>query len=151
MTRKEAYFQDLEFTVTAPVYLTASRDELDQEVAENMWSLGVSEELAGAIAPEEVRAFLQRVKRNRHEQLAQRGWPGGLRYYLWHDAQAGQLRFNFINSLHEALPFVAPVDACADEAPIIQTWLQDSNSTAPMLLGSAEHRVQVYAEVIQSY
>ena len=73
--------------------MTASPDELEKEIAENMWIIGVSEELAGAIAPEEVQAFLQHVKRNRREQLAQREWPGGLRYYLWHDAQAGQLRF----------------------------------------------------------
>ncbi|WBA44246.1 hypothetical protein [Hymenobacter canadensis] len=148
MSHKEAYFQDLESIVTEPVYLTASRQELEKETAENMWSLGVSEELAGAIAPEEVQAFLQRVKRNRREQLAQCGWHGGLRYYLWHDPQAGQLRFNFISALHNALPFAAPVDECADEASIIRAWLQKSGSMTSQLLDSAEYRVRVYEEVL---
>lgn len=151
MTHKEAYFQDLESIVTDPVYLTVSRDELKEEVAENMWCIGVSEELAGAIAPEEVQAFLQRVKRNRREQLAQRGWHGGLRYYLWHDQQAGQLRFNFISALHDALPFGAPVDECADEVSIIRAWLQESGGMDSQLLDSVEYRVRVYEEVILSH
>ena len=150
MTSKEAYFQDLESIVTDPVYLTASRDELKKEIAENTWTIGVSEELAGAIAPEEVQAFLQRVKHNRCEQLAQRGWHGGLRYYLWHDPQAGQLRFNFISALHDALPFAAPVDACADEASIIRTWLQESSGMGSQLLDSIENRVRVYEEALLS-
>lgn len=151
MTQKEAYFKDLESIVTEPVYLTASLDELEKEVAENMWSIGVSKELAGAISLEEVQAFLQRVKRNRQAQLAQHGWPGELRYYLWHDVQAGQLRFNFISALHEALPFAAPIDVCTDEAPIIRDWLQESEDVDSQLLESAEYRVQVYEEVIQGY
>lgn len=151
MTRKEAYFQDLESIVTDPAYLTVSRDELKKETAENMWSLGVSEELAGAIAPEEVQAFLQRVKRHRREQLAQRGWPGGLHYYLWHDPQAGQLRFNFISALHDALPFGAPVEECADEALIIRAWLQARGGMDTQLLDSIEYRVRVYEEVLLSH
>ncbi|NVO32081.1 MULTISPECIES: hypothetical protein [Hymenobacter] len=151
MTSKEAYFQDLESIVTDQVYLAASRDELENEIAENMWTIGVSEELAGAIAPAEVQAFLQRVKCNRRTQLAQRGQPGGLRYYLWHDPQAGQLRFNFISVLHEALPFRAPVNACADEAAIIRAWLQDSGGVGAPLLDSADYRVQVYEEVLLNY
>lgn len=151
MTSKEAYFQDLESIVTDQVYLTVSRDELEKEIAENMWTIGVSEELAGTIAPEEVQAFLQRVKHNRCEQLAQRGWHGGLRYYLWHDPQAGQLRFNFISLLHESLPFRAPVNTCADEASIIRAWLQVSDSMGTPLLDLADYRVQVYEEVLLNY
>ncbi|RFP64300.1 hypothetical protein D0N36_14670 [Hymenobacter lapidiphilus] len=152
MNSKEAYFQDLESIVTDQVYLTASREELDKEIAENMWTIGVSEELAGVIAPEEVQAFLQRVKRNRREQLAQCGQPSGLRYYLWHDPQAGQLRFNFISVLHEALPFRAPITPCADEASIIRAWLQISGDIGSPLMDSADHnRVQVYEEVLLDY
>jgi hypothetical protein len=151
MTSKEAYFQDLESIVTDQVYLSASRDELEKETAENMWTIGVSVELAGVIAPEEVQAFLQRVKRNRREQLAQCGQPGGLRYYLWHDPQAGQLRFNFISVLHEALPFSAPVTACAHETSIIRAWLQVSEGMGSPLMDSVDHRVQVYEEVLLDY
>jgi len=148
MPSKEAYFQDLESIVTDSVYLTASPDELAKEIAENMWTLSVSEELAGAIAPEEVQAFLRRVKQNRRVQLAQRGQPGGLRYYLWHDLQAGQLRFNFISVRHEALPFRASITTCVDEAAIIRAWLQASSNLGAPHLDSADYRVQVYEEVL---
>jgi len=46
-----------------------------------------------------------------------------MRYYSWFDEQAGQLRFNFINSNHKNLPFKSEVQLVESESSIIKGFL----------------------------
>jgi hypothetical protein len=47
----------------------------------------------------------------------------GLIFYTWFDAQASQLKFNFINSNHVKLPFRTLINLVQSENEIIQDFL----------------------------
>ena len=47
-------------------------------------------------------------------------------YYLWFDEQAGQLRFNFINSNHDKLPFGCKLVFVDSEKEIIDDFLNSN-------------------------
>jgi hypothetical protein len=70
-----------------------------------------------------VAEFLARVKNNRRQQLYQSDKEVELIYYSWFDEQAGQFRFNFINSHHQNLPFGCSLVFVSDEKEIIENFL----------------------------
>jgi hypothetical protein len=46
-----------------------------------------------------------------------------MRFYCWHDTQAGQLRFSLVSACHAALPFECPIEPAADLAVVIWSFL----------------------------
>ena len=60
------------------------------------------------------------------QQLQQSDVDINLLYYLWFDEQAGQLRFNFINSNHDKLPFRCKLVFVDSEKEIIDDFLNSN-------------------------
>ena len=107
MGDKEELFKDLQDIKADRLFITASTDIVEEEIKNNCWSILMTEEIASECQVVELIEFLRDVKADRREQLKKSEYKVGLIYYLWVDEQAGQLRFNFINSNHDRLPFGA--------------------------------------------
>ncbi|GGB65022.1 hypothetical protein GCM10007424_01160 [Flavobacterium suaedae] len=104
MTKQEFfnfYYNQLEDAV----YLTESVDELKEEVSHNCWYISIPKELNSEITVDEISDLIKSIKEKYTKELKASGLNIGLWFYLWIDEQAGQLRFNFINSNHKELPF----------------------------------------------
>src|SRR5688572_455753 len=100
MTKKE-FFKDIEDIKSDKLLITDSVDSLDEEVKTNCWAISISDKLSKKFSSDELASFLNEVKTDRREQLRRSKIKVGLIYYVWVDGQAGQLRFNFINSNHD--------------------------------------------------
>ena len=91
--------------------------------AENLWSLSFSADKLPSTG--DLTRFIEAavdVRRAQAESLASK--PAT--FYLWHDEQAGQLRFSVARCLPESLPFrcaLAPADAATE---IIGDYLTSS-------------------------
>ena len=46
-----------------------------------------------------------------------------MRFYCWHDAQAGQLRFSLVSAGLEPLPFGCPVESEAELGQVVRDFL----------------------------
>jgi len=73
----------------------------------------------------DIRQIIKRIKTNRLEQLSKSTEEVDLIFYMWHDGQASQLRFNLINSNHKQLPFGAKINLVDSEALILNEFLKD--------------------------
>ncbi len=92
--------------------------------AENLWSLSFSADKLPSAA--DLTRFIDAAVNVRRSQADNIGVKPAT-FYLWHDEQAGQLRFSVARCLPDSLPFgcaVAPADA-ADE--IIGNYLASSS------------------------
>ena len=123
MRDKEELFKDIQEIKSDRLFITDSIDNLEEEVKNNCWSISMTREIASACEVDEVIEFLREVKADRSEQLKKSEYKVGLIYYLWVDKQAGQLRFNFINSNHDRLPFGARLAFVDTEHEIISDFL----------------------------
>jgi len=140
MGDKEALFKDIQEIKSDRLFITDSVDNLEEEVKNNCWSISMKKEIASACEVDEVIEFLRDVKADRREQLKKSEYKVGLIYYLWFDEQAGQLRFNFINSNHDRLPFAARLAFVDTENEIISDFLASSMTDGDEL--------KVYKELI---
>jgi len=122
MTKKE-FLKDIEEIKWDKLLITDSIDNVDEEIKTNCWSITFNDELAKKFSVDELTTFLKEVKTNRREQLRNSKINVGLIYYLWVDGQAGQMRFNFINSNHEKLPFKSQLDFVTKENEILTDYL----------------------------
>jgi hypothetical protein len=120
---KEELFNDIEEIKWDRLFITDSVDNVDEEVKNNCWSISINDEIVNQCTVVELKAFLKDVKTNRREQLSKSNVKVGLIYYLWVDEQAGQLRFNFVNSNHTKLPFRAPQIFTDKEDDILSDYL----------------------------
>jgi len=98
-------------------------DNVDEEIETNCWSISVNDELSKEFSVDELARFLNEVKADRLEQLRQSKIKVGLIYYVWIDGQAGQLRFNFVNSNHNKLPFRSRLTLGTKENEILTDYL----------------------------
>ncbi|MCE9560831.1 MAG: hypothetical protein K8U57_02130 [Planctomycetes bacterium] len=92
------------------------------EARGNLWTFGLDDEQRATVAPADVEEFVRAVVAARGQWLAKRGL-GPMRFYCWHDAQAGQLRFSLISTSHAALPFECPVEPVAAIRAVVQGFL----------------------------
>jgi len=126
MTEKEKFFDDLREFESSELFLTNSTDLIREEIKHNCVLVSMSSNAAKQASTSDFISFLDRVKVNRRQQLQQSSLNIDLIYYLWFDEQAGQLRFNFINSNHDKLPFGCKIFFVESEKQIIDEFL-DSN------------------------
>lgn len=124
MSDKDLYFESLAEIKQLPLFLSDTTDQLSQEIQANCVYLSVPGSLQ--IEVPELLAFLQEVKHDRQLQLQSSGLKINLLYYIWHDEIAGQLRFNFINSLHQKLPFGCNISLVDNEMEIITDFLHSN-------------------------
>jgi hypothetical protein len=131
MTKQE-FFKDIEDIKSDKLLITDSVDNLNEEIRNNCWSISINEELSKEISVDELANFLKEVKKDRQQQLRHSNSKVGLIYYIWVDGQAGQLRFNFINSNHDRLPFGSQLTFVAIEKEILTDYLTRRCSDSQM-------------------
>ena len=129
MTKQE-FFKDIEDIKSDKILITESIDIVNEEIKSNCWSISINDELSKELAIDELWDFLKEVKTNRQEQLRQSQSKVGLIYYVWVDEQAGQLRFNFINSNHSKLPFNSQLTFVTMENEILTDYLFRQHSAS---------------------
>ena len=102
---KTEFFNELSNQIFDPIYLTDKTDEINDEIDNNLWALTAPKEIISQTTTTDFLEFIQKVKDNYKNQLDESPLDIDLIFYLWFDEMAGQLRFNFINSNHNKLPF----------------------------------------------
>ena len=107
------------------IFIGSTPDDLAAETACNMWRISLSQEETAALTTKDIVAFLDQVIENRRQQLDRAQVGHGLVFYLWFDAQAGQLRFNVISDFHSRLPFESRVNYVATPESIVERFLRD--------------------------
>jgi|SRR6185436_4009318 len=126
MSEKEKYFDSLREFETTELFLTNTTDLVNDEIENNCVLISISAELAKQTSSTDFITFLNRVKTNRRQQLQESSLDVNLIYYLWFDEQAGHLRFNFINSNHDKLPFGCELVFVNNEKEILDSFLNSN-------------------------
>lgn len=98
-------------------------DDMIAEARGNMWTFGLDDEQRAAVTPAEIEEFVRAVAAARSRSLAERG-AGPMRFYCWHDAQAGQLRLSLVSAGSEPLPFGCLVEPAAELSRVVQDFLE---------------------------
>ena len=120
---KEEFFGNIDEIISDKIYLTDNLDELNKEIENNHWSIGIDSDTAKNVKNEDLRDFLRKVVKNRIAQLDKSDKNIDLTYYSWFDEQAGNLNLNFINSRHKKLPFKAELEFVDSIDTIISDFL----------------------------
>jgi hypothetical protein len=120
---KTAYFNDLSVQIAEPIYLTDRTDEVNEEIKCNCWALSAPSDVVSQTTTIDFLEFIQKVKDSYKDQLDKSPLDINLVFYLWFDAMAGQLRFNFINSNHDQLPFGCKLKFTDSPEEIIMQFL----------------------------
>lgn len=97
-------------------------DDMIAEARGNLWCFGLDDEQRAAVAAAEVEGFVRAVAAARGRWLVERG-AGPMRYYCWHDAQAGQLRLSLVSAGPGPLPFGCPVDLAAELDGVVRDFI----------------------------
>jgi hypothetical protein len=97
-------------------------DDLTAEARGNLWTFGLSAEQRAAVTPAEVEEFVGAVAAARGRWLAARG-AGPMRFYCWHDAQAGQLRLSLVSAGDTPLPFGCLIEPVSVLSPVVRDFL----------------------------
>ena len=126
MTTKEEYFAELSDWETEELFLTNRTDLVNEECKHNCIWVSISFDIAKQTTTTDFISFMNRVKANRKQQIQQSSVDINLIYYIWFDDQAGQLRFNFINSNHDKLPFRCKLIFVDSEKEIIDDFLNSN-------------------------
>lgn len=71
----------------------------------NTWWLSPDPGELGELAVGEVAAAFDQVAAELRRRIGELGYPGPVTFYVWHDAQAGQLRCSTSTQRPDALPF----------------------------------------------
>jgi hypothetical protein len=108
-------------------------DDITTEARGNQRSFRLDDGHRAAVAPSEVEEFVRAIAAARGRWLTERG-AGPMRFYCWHDAQAGQLRFSLVSAGQAALPFGCPVDPATDLAVVVRQFLGGVAVLPPSLL-----------------
>jgi len=122
---KEEFIESLEDIVTDEIFITSAIDLIDKEVSNNMWRISTDDDVASQLNADDLMNVTKRIKANRQEQLSKSMEEVDLIFYIWHDGQASQLRFNLINSNHKNLPFGAKISLVDSEAVVLNEFLKD--------------------------
>ena len=120
---KNEFFQSLEEIVVDPLFIGDSMQDLDEETANNTWSMSISKELATEIVVEDFIGFFQRVMTNRREQIRGSNNREGMLFYSWFDWQSAQIKFSLLSDFDTALPFGCEIEIIHKLEPIIEEFL----------------------------
>lgn len=121
---KTDFFNDLSNQISEPLYLTDKTDEVDEEINSNHFILSVPADIISQAITIDFLELIQKVKDNSKIQLNKSQLDIDLIFYLWFDEMAGQLRFNFINSNHDKLPFGCKLKYTDRPEEIIDQYLK---------------------------
>lgn len=94
------------------LFIGNSKDDLNAELKNNMWSIAVSLVNQHNLVVDELLDFIQHIIINRREQLNKLSSTHGMYFYIWQDRQASQLRFSLISDVHRQLPFKSDIALC---------------------------------------
>ena len=110
-------------------------DDTTAEARGNMWSFGLSDEQRAAVGVTEVVDFVRSVVAARGRWLTERG-SAPMRFYCWHDAQTGQLRFSLVSATGSGLPFECPIELVSVVRPVVLNFLAPTpeSARAPLLV-----------------
>lgn len=122
MSKKE-FMEELKEIIEDPLFIGNSIEELDDETAENTWSVSMGQELANEFTMEELVSFFTQVQTNRKKQIVGTS-DHPMIFYAWFDWQSARLRFSLISAFHEKLPFGSNYKTIASMEPIIAEFLQ---------------------------
>jgi hypothetical protein len=123
-TNKTDFFKDLSNQISEPIYLTEKTDELNEEINHNQWILSAPADIISQSTTTDFLGFIQKVKGHYKNQLDKSQLEIDLIFYLWFDEVAGQLRFNFINSNHDKLPFGCKLNHTERPEEIVDQYLK---------------------------
>ncbi|MFD5415689.1 hypothetical protein [Streptomyces nojiriensis] len=97
------------------------------EVETNTWLLSTDEAGRASSSVTEVVAAFHRTAAAIRGRVRGMGHRGAATFYVWHDAQAGQLRCSTGSVPPEALPFGGPYTASDDLDAIVAEYLADES------------------------
>jgi hypothetical protein len=123
-TNKTDFFSDLSNQISETLYLTDKTDEVNEEINYNHWILSAPADIISQTTTIDFLEFIQKVKDNYKNQLDKSQLDIDLLFYLWFDEVAGQLRFNFINSNHNKLPFGCKLKYTDKPEEIVDQYLK---------------------------
>ena len=92
----------------------------------NTWSLGAADEDRRSLSAVEVVTAFERTAAAIRERIRGLGFAGVVTFYVWHDAQAGQLRCSTGSVSPAALPFSSTYVVSDDLGPVVEAFLADS-------------------------
>ncbi|MEK3975347.1 hypothetical protein MKZ20_11185 [Psychrobacillus sp. FSL K6-2684] len=118
---KNEFFQDLEEIVVDPLFIGNSKEDIDQEISNNTWSISVSNEMNIKLSVKDFKDFFREVISNRSKQIKMSN--KGMLFYVWFDWQAAQLRFNLISDYDSKLPFSCEIETIDNLEPVIEEFL----------------------------
>ena len=120
---KEEFLKYIEDIIDDKIFIGSSADDLEQEIRNNMWCISISQDTSQQLSIKDLNNFLNKVIENRKQQIRQQETIWGMRFYLWFDSQAGQLRFNLISLCHNELPFKSKLRFVESLNEIIEDFL----------------------------
>ncbi|MFF7772489.1 hypothetical protein ACFZC7_39095 [Streptomyces massasporeus] len=92
----------------------------------NTWSLRAADEDRRSLSAAEVVAAFEQTAAAIRARIRELGFSGVATFYVWHDAQAGQLRCSTSSVPPDALPFSSTYVTSADLGPVVEAFLADS-------------------------
>lgn len=113
---------DLLEVIESPIVITKNKS-IEIETDCNMWTINVTEELADKLSITDLENFIAELLKKRSSQLVALGINQAIKFYLWFDAQALQLRFNLISSINKPLPFGCNLVYLETYIPILQDFI----------------------------
>ena len=144
MKTYQEYIDNIFTFAKVDLYITDKTDNVNKEIAENCVKIGVPEHLIKDIDPLTFSIFLSSVKQNAKDQLTKSDLNVKLIFYVWLDEQAGQLRYNFINSNHEKIPFVAELNFVDDAHIVCKAWVDRMQNSTFL----PDNKVMIYKYLI---
>jgi hypothetical protein len=114
-------------TFMAEEPLVLDPDDQLAESRNNTWSLGADVEERLALTVEQVAAAFEQTAEALRERVRALASCSAATFYVWHDAQAGQLRCSTTSLPPQALPFSGAYVTTETIEPIIASFLSDSS------------------------
>ncbi|SOD59149.1 hypothetical protein SAMN06297387_101506 [Streptomyces zhaozhouensis] len=111
-----------------PLVLNAA--DRSAELAANTWRLGASDEDRRSLTVGAVAAAFERTADGIAARIAGAGFAGPVTFYVWHDAQAGQLRCSTGSVTPDRLPFRGTHVPVGELAPALAPFLDADPESA---------------------
>lgn len=121
MTKTE-FLDSCNDIVSDKLYFGKSTDDINEEISNNMWSFSIPEEIKKEFTIEDLNNLFIKIVDNRKVQVIKK--DHSMKFYLWYDEQAFQLRFNLISAYNDNLPFSCNYVILNDIKQIFKNFLK---------------------------
>ena len=108
-------------------------DDITAEARGNLLTFSLDADQRAAVGPAEVEALVRAVAAARGRWLAERR-AKPMRFYCWHDSQAGQLRLSMVSAGGAGLPFGCPVEPVSVLGVVVRDFLAAGVGASPVPL-----------------